>query len=96
MRRTQGTKSSNIDAGQSSRKNLSINLQVARAILGWSQEELGSNCGLKRTYIGAIERQEVNPGVDNLDRLGAGLGVAVHVLIRDPEQAHALICRSLL
>lgn len=70
-------------------------MQVARAILGWSQDELGESCGLKRTYVGAVERQEINPGIDNLDRIGLGLGVASHVLIRDPEQAQPVIYRML-
>jgi transcriptional regulator with XRE-family HTH domain len=81
--------------GFASRKNLAINMQLARTVLGWSQDQLGENCGLKRTYIGAIERQEINPGVDNLDRIGVGLGVPSYILIREPETAQPLIYRSL-
>lgn len=83
------------ESPNSSRRNLAVNMQVARAILGWSQDELGESCGLKRTYIGALERREINPGIDNLDRIGQGLGVASHVLIRDPEDAQPLIYRLL-
>lgn len=79
----------------SSRFHLALNLQIARTIFGWSQEELGLQSGLKRTYIGALERQEINPGIDNLDRIAKALGLPPHVLILSPEQAQPLIFRSL-
>ncbi|HVT36666.1 MAG TPA: helix-turn-helix transcriptional regulator [Nevskiaceae bacterium] len=81
-------------ARRSSRRFLAHNLMIARTIHGWSQEQLGLQSGLKRTYIGAIERCEINPGVDNLDKLAKAIGVASHVLILEPEQAHALLYRS--
>ncbi len=46
---------------------------------------------MKRTYIGAIERCEINPGIDNLDRIAEGLGVASHILLLNPEQASTLL-----
>lgn len=79
----------------SSRFHLALNLQIARTIFGWSQEELGLESGLKRTYIGALERQEVNPGIDNLDRIARALGLPPHVLILSPDLAQPLIFRSL-
>jgi len=54
-------------------------------------KELGFQCGLKRTYIGALERKEVNPGIDNLDKLAVGVGVLAHVLLLSPELAYAEI-----
>lgn len=77
-----------------SRANLALNLQVARTIYGWSQEDLGLRSGLKRTYIGALERQEINPGIDNLDRIAAALGVPTQLLILDPQEAQPLFLRS--
>jgi len=77
-----------------SRRNLAQNLLMARTIWGWSQEDLGLQCGLKRTYIGAIERHEINPGVDNLDRLAAAMGLAGYALIMDPEHAYPLLYRA--
>jgi DNA-binding XRE family transcriptional regulator len=76
---------------RSSRVCLASNLRAARSLFRWSQEELGFQCGLKRTYIGALERREVNPGIDNLDKLALGVGVLAHVLLLSPEVAYAEI-----
>jgi DNA-binding XRE family transcriptional regulator len=76
---------------KSSRISLASNLRAARSLFRWSQEELGLQCGLKRTYIGALERREVNPGIDNLDKLAIGVGVLAHVLLLSPEQAYSEI-----
>jgi len=80
---------------RSSRSCLAANLRAARSLHSWSQEELALECGLKRTYIGALERMEVNPGIDNLDKLAAGIGVLSHVLLLSPEQAHGTLYKSL-
>jgi transcriptional regulator with XRE-family HTH domain len=76
---------------RTSRGCLASNLRAVRALFRWSQEELGFQCGLKRTYIGALERREVNPGIDNLDKLAIGIGVLAHVLLLSPEVAYAEI-----
>ena len=74
---------------KASRICLASNLRAARSLFRWSQEELGLRCGLKRTYIGALERREVNPGIDNLYKLAHGMGVLAHVLLLSPELAYA-------
>jgi DNA-binding XRE family transcriptional regulator len=73
---------------RASRNCLASNLRAARSLFRWSQEQLGLQCGLKRTYIGALERREVNPGIDNLDKLAQGMGVLAHVLLLSPELAY--------
>ena len=80
---------------QSSRSNLASNLQLARTMLKMSQEQLGLRCGLKRTYIGTLERGEMNPGIDNLDRIAAGIGVHSSVLILSPGEACAILYKVL-
>ena len=77
--------------GKASRTLLAANMRAARAIYRWSQEELGFQCGLKRTYIGALERREVNPGIDNVDKLARGVGIFAHVLLLSPELAYPQI-----
>lgn len=66
-------------------------MRAARSLARWSQEKLGLECGLKRSYIGELERREVNPGIDNLDKLAFGIGVLAHVLLQSPELAFAQI-----
>ena len=53
-----------------------------RVQLGISQEALGERAGLHRTYVGRLERGELNPSLHNILRLAAGLGVDVTDLVR--------------
>ena len=46
-----------------------------------SQEELGYESGLHRTYIGGIERGERNPSLTNIGRLAEALDVPVAELL---------------
>ncbi len=48
---------------------------------GRSQEAFAHDCGLHRTYVGAIERGEVNPSVLNIYRLADTLAVSVRDLL---------------
>ncbi|VAW76385.1 hypothetical protein MNBD_GAMMA15-1698 [hydrothermal vent metagenome] len=63
------------------RRTLSLNLRLLRLLKGWSQEQLAECSGLHRTYIGAVERQEINIGVDNLQRLAKALGTPLTTLL---------------
>jgi transcriptional regulator with XRE-family HTH domain len=74
-----------------SRISLAVNLRAIRSLFRWSQEDLGFRCGLKRTYVGALERREVNPGIDNLDKIAFGVGILSHVLLLTPELAYGEI-----
>ena len=75
----------------SSRGSLAMNMRAARTLGGWSQEDLGLKCGLKRTYIGALERGEINPGIDNLDRIAKAIGVPSHVMLLAPTDAYSML-----
>ena len=59
------------------------NIRCLRTRLGWSQEILGSKCGISRDYIGRIERGEVNIGTDHLDRISHTLELKVHLLLKE-------------
>ena len=83
---------------RTSRLCLASNLRAARSLFRWSQEELGFQCGLKRTYIGALERREVNPGIDNLDKLAVGVLSHIVSLFREAagERHSPALARSVL
>lgn len=46
-----------------------------------SQEELADLCGLHRTYIGSVEREERNATLSTLEVLAEALGVGVPELL---------------
>jgi len=47
---------------------------------GWSQEEFADECGLHRTYIGAIERGERNVSLNNIHAIAKAFGISVKEL----------------
>ena len=53
---------------------------------GVSQEQLGYDSGLHRTYIGGIERGERNPSLANILRIAEALGVSPSELLAATEQ----------
>jgi len=66
---------------ENTRRTLSHNVRYLRCLNGWSQEQLAEQCGLHRTYVGAIERGERNVGLDNLERLARALHTPVSALL---------------
>jgi len=44
---------------------------------GWSQEDLAFECGLHRTYVGAVERGEYNVTLLTLRRITDTLGISL-------------------
>lgn len=63
-----------------------------RKTLRISQEKLGERAGLHRTYIGHVERGELNPTLHNMVLVAEGLGVDPSELVRglrtrEPEEA---------
>ena len=60
-------------------------LRSARQRVGLSQEALGALAGIHRTYIGAVERGERNPSLDNIYRLARTLGVEPAELMPELE-----------
>lgn len=67
------------------------NIRVYRASKGLSQEALAERCGIKRTYVGAIERAEVDLRVGTLAKIARGLGIeAFRLLVAAERQLSAL------
>ena len=65
-------------------KAIAARLRQEREERGWSQEELGRQARIHRTYIGAIERSEKNVTVTTLYRLAKALACPVAALL--PEE----------
>jgi len=55
------------------RKVFGDNIRAARKRIGISQEELADRANVHRTFVGAVERAEVNISLDNIDRISAAL-----------------------
>jgi transcriptional regulator with XRE-family HTH domain len=74
-----------------SRSAIAGNLQLARTIFDLSQESLGARCGLNRTHISAIERQELNVGIDTIARIARIFSVPAYVLLMPKAEAQAML-----
>lgn len=74
-----------------SRAAIAGNLQLARTIFNFSQEDLGAQCQLHRTHISAIERQELNVGLDTVERIARAFDVPAYVLLMPRAEAQVLL-----
>ena len=68
-------------------RELGDRVRARRKELGISQEQLGERCGLHRTYIGQVERGEVNVSVRNLMAVADGLGIDIADLVQGLRRA---------
>lgn len=59
------------------RKSFGIRVRELRKDQGYSQEAFADECGLHRTYIGAIERGERNVSIDNIARIAGALRIGM-------------------
>jgi transcriptional regulator with XRE-family HTH domain len=55
-------------------------VRILRKLKGWSQEEFADQCGLHRTYIGAIERGERNVSLNNIHAIAKAFVIPVKEL----------------
>ena len=63
------------------RHTLACRMRLLRFQRRWSQENLAWEAELNRTYIGAIEREERNPGLDNVEKIARAFGIPVRELL---------------
>lgn len=61
-------------------------MRKVRVTAGMSQEELGEQAELHRTYIGDIERGERNVSLLNMEKIASALKVKLSVLVRQMEK----------
>ena len=67
---------------RSGREIIAKNMRKIRRKRGWSQETLAENSQMHRTYIGAIERQEQNVSIDNIDKIAKAFRITITELLK--------------
>lgn len=67
-------------------RNIGALVRRLRLERGYSQELLGQVCGLDRTYIGMIERGEVNVTVATVSKLAGGLNLSLSTFFTELER----------
>ena len=68
---------------QKAQQQFGVVVRRRRDALGFSQEEFAEECGMHRTYMGAIERGERNVSLLNLRRIAAALGLELSALLAE-------------
>jgi transcriptional regulator with XRE-family HTH domain len=58
-----------------------LRLRQLRLQKGMTQEQLGYECGLHRTYVGQIERAEKNITLKNIEKIAKNLDVNITELL---------------
>lgn len=62
-------------------KELGERLLRLRKMLGLSQQDFASKCGLETSYYGNLEKGNKNPTLRILDRTATGLGITISDLL---------------
>lgn len=56
---------------------------------GFSQETLANLAGLHRTYVGGLERSEINATLRSAARIADALGIALAELLHDLDERNS-------
>jgi transcriptional regulator with XRE-family HTH domain len=64
------------------------NLRLVRINAGLSQERLGHECDLDRTFISSVERGVRNISIDNIERISLALNIDAWELL-NPDLANS-------
>jgi transcriptional regulator with XRE-family HTH domain len=67
---------------------LAANIRGFRRARNLSQEEFADLCGLHRTYVGSVEREERNVTLSTLEVFANALGVSVPQLLTAHGEKH--------
>jgi transcriptional regulator with XRE-family HTH domain len=68
------------------REKLGRAVRRLRTQAGFSQESFADACHLHRTYIGSVERGEINISLDSLERIARTLKIPLSGLLLEAEQ----------
>ena len=67
---------------------LADNIREYRHEHGLSQEDFADQCGLHRTYVGSVERNERNVTLSTLEVFATVLGISVPELLTKKSSKH--------
>ena len=70
-------------AQDEAKRRFGARLRTLRKARKMSQEAVALAAGLDRSYLGRIERGEVNVSLVNIERIAAAIGVGVRELFAD-------------
>lgn len=68
-------------------KRVGIALRFYRRELGYSQEKLSEKSHIDRSFIGKVERGEVNVSLLTLSDISRGLGVTIEDIVKKAYEA---------
>jgi transcriptional regulator with XRE-family HTH domain len=68
------------------RSKLGRAIRQFRTDAGYSQEGFADKVGVHRTYMGSVERGEVNISLDNIERIATTLKLTVGTLLSRAEE----------
>jgi transcriptional regulator with XRE-family HTH domain len=71
-------------------RQLGARLQALRAARGWTLGELASQCGVSRSSLSKIERNEVSPTYDAIQRIARGFDIPVVEFFSEKSDRTAL------
>jgi transcriptional regulator with XRE-family HTH domain len=64
-------------------RRLGERIRELRDKKGHSQEEFADACEINRSYMGRIERGELNLTLETIKKVAEGLGITVSALLKD-------------
>ena len=67
-------------------KRLGRAIRRLRTAAGYSQEDFAVVVGVHRTYMGAVERGEVNISLRNMEKIAGSLEITVSKLLLEAEK----------
>ena len=82
-----GTKTLTPKQPNTARSIVARNVIDMRLTKAWSQERLGFETGLHRTFIAHVERQARNISLDNLEKIAVALGVETYELLLPRQES---------
>lgn len=68
------------------RKRLGRAVRRLREAAGYSQEGFARRVHVHRTYMGSVERGEVNISLDNIEKIARGFGLTAGEILTEADQ----------